>query len=866
MHRNRGLGWILLSGASLAALTTPAFAQGDAEAVSDEIVVTATGRQATIQDVPLAVTAIGGETIEDAGVEDIRDLEQLAPALRIGSGQSTTSGTIARVRGIGTGSDNPGFEAAVGIFIDGVYRSRAGAALADLPELERVEVLRGPQGTLFGRNTSAGAISIITAGPDFEPHAWLQSDFGLDGTDELGSRFGLNVPLGDAFAVRLDGSLRGKDGYITDLVTGDDINNRNRWSGRAQALWDINSDASLRIIADYSQSDEACCGTTPLLYQTTQLAVDGINAAVFGPFAIVQPIDTEGRSMTVTPGLPGLPPLGPGLPGQPPTAPRTYAESTDDWGVSGELNWDMGFANLTSITAYRDWEADRDQDIDFNMIDIAYRDGLFVGFQTFTQEVRLQGEAGMLDWLVGAFYANEELDTTDTIRVGAHTNLYANAITAGATGCELFDSSGGDADGATDPVPSFFFCASGGNPALANVYLAGNTAGNGQQADHWTVETQSVSLFTHNEISFTDQLVLTLGARWNHEEKDLSADLLSVAPSCSSLQGIEIVSDPLIPGPGGLVAAIQSTPSGAQLMNIACNPAINPIANGLWTGASEEDEVTGTASLAFHITPDAMLYGGYSRGYKAGGFNVDRSGFSITPATVNPAALNTDQLHFDPEFVDAYELGLKTTWFGGTTNLNISGFYQEIHDFQSNNFNGFNFITQNVPEVVSRGVEIDLLTRPLDGLSLQGGVVYNDAYYDSTVVFNTADPGPNTINAGDQLTFAPEWSVTGAVTYEVPLGDTLQALFYLDGRWNSEYPTQTLNRAPGGVSDQDAYAVFNGRIGIGNQDDNWAIEFWGRNLTDELVYVGAFAAPLQNTFHIFPSEGRTWGLTLRARY
>src|SRR5688572_12419379 len=123
---------ILLTGASLAAMGALSPAHAQDEETSDEIVVTATGRAAAIQDVPLAVTALSGESLQNAGVEDIRDLEQLAPSFHFSTGQSNTAGTAVQIRGIGTGSDNPGFEAAVGVFIDGVYRSRAGTALADL--------------------------------------------------------------------------------------------------------------------------------------------------------------------------------------------------------------------------------------------------------------------------------------------------------------------------------------------------------------------------------------------------------------------------------------------------------------------------------------------------------------------------------------------------------------------------------------------------------------------------------------------------------------------------------------------------------------------------------------------------------------
>ena len=883
MNSKTNWGRILLTGASLAAMGafSPALAQDEP---TEEIVVTATGRTAALQDVPLAVTAIGGEQIENTGANDLRDLTQVAPSFNMGTGQSNSSGTTARVRGIGTGSDNPGFEAAVGIFIDGVYRARAGAALADLPELERVEVLRGPQGTLFGRNTSAGAISVVTAGPDFAPGMSLQSTFGFDDLEEAGARAMVNVPLSDVMAIRLDGSLRARDGYITDLISGDDINNRDRYSVRGQALWDISPDASLRIIVDAAETDEVCCGITPLVYGLTQGAI----TAVVGP-AGTPAINPEGRGMTVTPTLGPLPALGPGLPAQPGNGPRSYGEQTEEWGFSGQLDWDIGGINLTSITAYRDWDAIRDQDIDFNLIDIAYRDGLQVGFENFTQEFRLQGERGRLNWLVGVFYGNETLDQLDTIRVGQHSNFYANALTQGSTmslatpfGCELYDSS---AVADPDAVPSFFYCASDNpatplvfdpNPLLANVYLTGNVSGQGQQADVWEVETESIALFTHNEFSLSDQLVLTLGLRYNHETKDLSANLNSTSNSCLALQGVEIATDPFFGGAAdrvGFVEVLQGSPAASGLMNIACNPAINPIANGTWNGSSEEDEFSGTVSLAYHLSDDVMIYGGYSRGYKAGGFNVDRSGFSITPdltpldLIADPNRLNVGQLAFDPEFTDSYELGLRSTILGGSTTLNLTAYYQEIHDYQLNAFNGFNFITRNIPEAISQGVELEVATRPTDNLTLSGGVTYNDAYYDSTVVFNTLDPTPNTVVAGTPFSFAPEWVATAAIQYEMPVTATMRALFYLDGRWNSEYRTQTLNRDPLGRTDNDSYAIFNGRIGIGPEDQRWSVEFWGRNLFDEFYMVGAFVPPLQSgTFVIYPNEPQTYGVTVRARY
>ncbi len=880
---SKKLGWkILLSGASLAAigaLSPAALAQNNRNAAapadqnSDEIIVTATGRAAALQDVPVAVTAIGAGQVENSGAHDLRDLTQLAPSFEMGTGQSNTSGTIARVRGIGTGSDNPGFEGAVGIFIDGVYRARAGAALTDLPELERVEILRGPQGTLFGRNTSSGAINVVTAGPDFTPGVSMDVIHG--DLSENGARGMVNIPLNDTLAFRFDGSVRSRDGYIHDITNHVDINDKNRWSGRAQALWDISPNATLRIIADGASTDEICCGITPLLYGSSQAVIDfftGGTGSVPGriPHAptLADPTigfnsQAEARNMTVTPG-------------------HEYNEHSMEQGISGQLDWDLGFGHLTSITSDRSWQSRRNQDIDFNRIDISYRDGLRVAFQNFSQELRLQGDAGPLNWLFGAYYGDEKMRQTDTIRVGTQVNQYTSFAVLGGTsalpcgGGELFNFTA---------APSIFQCAVGLLPVLAQPaalaavnavnggYIIPNAAGMGQQADNWNVHTQNWAVFTHDEFNFTDRLQLTVGARYNSETKDLGANLNSVANSCTSLQAMEAGTSGFF-GPGtGVVRFLDTVLNGAlsSTMNLACNPAINTISNGPWSGSADEHFWTYLASLSYHLNDSTMVYAGYSRGYKAGGFNVDRSGFTVLPHSLSAGSLNTGQLHFNPEFTDSYEVGLRSSPLGRGSTFNVTAFYEQIHDYQLNAFNGFNFITRNVPEVISDGVEVEASVRPMQGMSLNLGYTYNDAHYDSEVRFSplTAPLGaadPNAVFSGETLSFAPKNVVTGGVTYELPLGSNFHAMFYLDGRWNDSYRTQTLARDPLGRTDNSAFAVFNGRIGVGPRDDHWSVELWARNLTNEFWYIGAFQPPLQNSYVVYPSEPRTVGFELRGRW
>ena len=819
---------------------------------SEEVIVTATGRAAAVQKIPVAVSIVKEDDLRKSGGQDLRDISQLVPSIEMGPG-ATSGSTALRLRGIGTGSDNPGFESAVGVFVDGVYRPRPGAALSDLPELKRIEVLRGPQGTLFGRNTSAGAISVITAGPEFETSAYAETTFGLDETSERTIRGGFTAPVSDSFALRLDGALRKRDGFITDTISGEKYNDRDRWMLRGQALWDISENASLRIIVDGARQDELCCGVSPLAYGATQ----GVVTALLGPSASPS-TDIRRHEMSVTPALPGLPAMGPGLPAQPATDARGQVDLSDEWGMSAQLDWDLGGSTFTSITAYRDWRTSRDQDIDYNLIDIAYRDDQTINFRNFSQEFRLQGENDWVNWLVGAYAGTERMRTTDRIRLGSYYNLYLNTLTQGATGCEVYDSSSA---AEPDSVPSFFYCATG-NPALLNTYLQGNVAGQGQQADNWAVDSTSASLFTHDEFKLTDALTLTTGLRYNFERKEMDADLQATSDSCLSLQALETATDPLIPGAGGLVTALQTDPNAGVIMGLACNPAVNPIANGVWGGSFSDGAWSGTASLSYALSENAMLYATVSRGFKSGGYNVDRSGFAVTPALTDPSQLSVDQLRFDPEYTNAYEIGVKSTLWGNTT-LNATAYIERIKGFQINAFNGFNFRTLNVPKVTSQGFELEMASHPIEGLTLTAGLTYTDVHYDSTITFDPLNPATSTVYAGDRAT-VPEWTATGSVAYEAPVSTALIAGIYLDARWVGHSKTQTLNRDP--RTDNNAFAILNGRLSLGDADGRWGVDLWCRNLTDEVFYAGAFKAPLQDTTVVITNEPRTYGLTLRARF
>jgi outer membrane receptor protein involved in Fe transport len=862
---------MLALGVSVAALAlaAPAFAANDADAPAAKddntiqpVIVTASGRAAAVQDVPIAISAVTADTLKNANVTDLKGLTGLVPSYKLEPGQSNAAGASATIRGIGTGGDNAGFESAVGFFIDGVYRNRAGVALSELPEVERIEVLNGPQGTLFGKNTSAGAISVTTKAPNFKGTTGF-----IEGTvgnyNDRKVLFGVNTALvADVLAVRLDGSWENRDGYIKDVNSSRAFNDKDRYSLRGQALWQINPDATLRVIADVSHTNEQCCVGLVALNGTSAAAVNGLSAlaGVTG----IPTFDQNNFHTAITPA-------------------RDYLERVDDKGLSAELNWNVQGVKVSSITSYRDWKVLRDQDIDFSGLDRAYRQGYTDEFKTFTQEVRFQGKTDKLNWLFGGFYSDEILPHKDNIKFGTQAAQYVDALAGGGLpGYNIFGSLGTAGCG---PAAALFprcraltaalyqgtvakytpLLGAAGAAAAAQGALGGPAgfqaygdavaagaplAGTGQNNDTFKQTTNSASIFTHDEYQITDKLKLTVGLRYNRDEKNLSAGLSATAPGCGAL-----IANPAF---AAYTSSLLANPGLASLLTLVCNPVVNTIADGAYKTSSTEDAVTGTVSLSYKVTDDVMTYGGYSRGYKSGGYNLDRSGFNITPAsTVKPT---TADLHFNPEYTDAYEFGIKST-INRSTQLNLNVFYEEVSDFQSNNFSGFNFVTRNIPTTISKGVEVSLLTRPLDGLTLQGGLLYNNAKYGSTVNF-----GPGyTILSGTTIEGDSVWTATASATYRTELPfQHLTALYYIDGRFNSPYQTSALN--PSGVSKQGQFTVINGRIGISPPNERWSLELFARNLLDQYYIVGSFAVPEQNNYAVYPGEPRTFGATMRVKY
>jgi hypothetical protein len=825
----------------------------------DSIIVTAQKREQNLQDTPVVVTAVGAKLLQDTGVRDIKDLTILTPGLTVTSTTSEAS-TTARIRGVGTVGDNPGLESSVGVVIDGVYRPRNGVSFGDLGEMERIEVLKGPQGTLFGKNTSAGVINIMTKEPEFGFGANAEVTAGNYGAK--GASASVTGPLfgSDKWAGRLYAAARQRDGF-NDVVTGKGPStekedaDQNFYTVRGQLLFVPDDNSTFKIIADYTKRDENCCGAVQIRTGPTAAIIN----ALAGGTGIANPAKPFDRVAYSNRGAP---------------------QEIEDKGVSLQADIDLPIGTLTSISAIRNWRIDSGQDADFTTADITYRakDGTnYAEFTTFSQELRLAGSTERLNWLVGAFLADERLDNEANFRFGSDYEAYMSTIVLSGVAGAL-----APAGITVNQANSALFASQ----ITALPYGSSFTAGTGLH-DTYKQRSKTIALFTNNTFKVTDAFDITVGLRYTAEEKDLSTYQTGASNACGVLltpAGQSRVASTLVGR--GVPAALFATSTGTSLISTVvgnmCLPWANPLFNGRGTEQSlSEREWTGTVKASYRLNPSVFAYGSYARGYKGSGFNLDRTQSSNGLPSGGVGIVPITDTSFPAEFVDSYELGLKNTLFNRTVLFNVTGFYQKFSDFQLNTFLGTSFAVRSVEEVTSKGVDVDFLWfTPVRGLTVQSGLTYAKTEYGDQPVAN--DPtNALALLPGSQMSFAPEWSSSASVTYEHAVGGTLKAKYNIGAKYVSEYNTGS-DLFP--FKMQDAFTLVNARVGLGDADDKWAVELWAQNLFNEDYYQVVFNGPLQGssglsatnkvynpaadtlTYDAFLGAPRTYGVTLRAKF
>ena len=833
---------LLVSAAGLA-MTIPA---GALAQVDDEIVVTATKREQTLQEVPVAVDVIQEETLEQAQIIDVFDLQSVVPSLRVSQNQTSNQATFT-IRGFGNGANNLGIEPSVGVFIDGVYRSRSASAISDLVDIERVEVLRGPQSTLFGKNASAGVISVVTQEPQFEFGGKLEATVG--NYDQRLLRGYVTGPLTETLAYSLSGTINKREGYATNVVTGTDINDRDRWAVRGQMLFEPTDTFSVRLFADYDELDEVCCYAGNLVNGPTSGAVALVGGQIvtdsFYDYQVAQDIDP--------------------------------VNDIENRGVSGTVEWDLGFGELTSITAYRQRRDQISYDADFTSADIVGELAEINQLDTFTQEIRIAGATERLGWLAGLFYFDEEVSADSFIAYGEDFRNYANALSGGG----YLQTEAALIGAGLIPADTVF----GGE----NQYQALDT----------TQENRSFSVFGQVDFDVTDRLTLTAGLNYTDDSKEITIqdentfDFSNL--DLNDLGNTVVFATVFTQATGGAIAPTQANiaafaaanPQGfAQIQAIAAAqpnpflplvplqflPGVVELPNSVENGEIDSDNVSYTLRAAYDVTDQFNLYASYATGYKAPSVNLTRDtrpfpadlaalgAAGELPTTTTVALGQYVGTRFaEEEISKVFEIGAKARFDWGS--LNVALFDQVIEDFQSNIFQGTGFVLANAGEQSVTGAEVELNVQPSDRWDIRFAGTFLDPEYDEFV----GAPGPNgpTDLSGTQPAGIPEVATSTAVTYMHPI-ETGTVFARMD--WDYQSSVNTADNLDPSIIEEREVSQFNGSLGV-NFDGGFEAMIWGRNLFNDEYLVVAFPTTAQaGSFTGYPNPPRTYGITVRKNF
>lgn len=840
----------------------------------NEILVTATKREKTLQDVPVAVTVTTADTIEKGQIRDLRDLQTVVPSLSVGQRQSSAQ-TNFFIRGFGNGANNPGIEPSVGVFVDNVYRSRTASQIMDLPDVQRIEVLRGPQSTLFGKNASAGVISITTKSPSFDFGGAAELTYG--NYDALVGKAYVTGPISQNTAVSVAAGFNTRDGLFKDGNTGHRTNERNRWFVRGQMLFDPGTDITFRLIGDYSDIAEKCCAVVNLQSSAATAALMALGGKVNDPAdrfdnVVYNNFDSINK--------------------------------VKNYGGSGQVDWDIGSVKLTSITAYRGTRSINNQDPDFTSADLVYPFYQNTKIQTATQELRLTTRiADRVDVLLGGFYINEDIHQRGLLTYGTQFRPYANLLIQGATGGALNVATLEGTFGALE-----------GNPAK---YI-GRFFAQGQGFDEfYRLRSEATSLFGQFDIDLTDRLTLTLGGNWTNDRKHFRTDVTSSdvfsninldAPQYAPFRQALLLGGGLQraginPNDPAAVFAFATNPATAPIYNAivafaagnANNPLANPlnplralqflppfqnVPNAVEPGRTHDSKFTYTARLAYDVNDQFNIYASYATGFKASSINLSRDS---RPTFEDRAALMAQGLAVNnltygsrfagPENARVIEGGVKANF--GWLSANLAVFDEEIKGFQSNIFNGVGFALLNAGKESTFGVEFESQMRLL-GLALNAGVTYLDPKYDSFVASAVGDL------SGRRPSGIPRWTVLLGAQYEIAVGNgaivpRVSYLYQSDTQLVEGLPAFLVKNPDGSIADAGpalaAAAPFRRELNdvtasLGYEMNNgFSVEVWARNLLDDRNIETIFDSVAQpRAVSGYPNDPRTYGVTARFKW
>lgn len=780
---------------------------------------------------PRVVDYLSAPVLGAADVRTFEDLQTLTPGLIFNTTNSVTA-TNARLWGVGTVGDNPGIEPSVGINVDGVFRPRTGVAVERLLDVDHVEVLKGPQGTLYGKNTSAGVIDVFTRAPTDEVRSTAEVSAG-----NYGYASEAVYLAGPLIRRRLLGSLSidhdQRDGFYRVIAgrgpRGDghdaDVNSS---AVRGQLLWRASDVTDVRLIADYSAERDSCCSAVQLKEGPTAVLIN----ALVGGAGVAAPPDPVARTVYSN---------------------DSTAQRVRDGGLTLQAATSLpslGGIKLLSITGARDWSANNANDGDFTAAAILARlPGQYrTDFKTLSEEVRAEHSGPHLHWMAGFYFQHENLAYDTAITYGSSYETYISLLVS-----------------------------RGANPAFVSL-LTGLPVGKSYVAgahsqDDFRHTSASSAVFSNATVRLTSRIDLELGVRYTEGTKDVTGAY------GNSDNGIGCASaEDRFTTNAGVWAALPAA-SKPGVLGALCPFWTNPAYSGRTIAERHlSDNTSWSAKAVYHLQDAGVAYISASSGQKDGGYNLDRAVNGLTPAP---------SLYFRPETVLSYEAGVKLLVADGSASVSAAAFDETFRRFQLNTFLGMGYAVESIPQLTSRGVDLSAIWRtPLPELKIHAGVVYADTRYGQFGASDLVSPGDFpalSLLPGARASYAPKWSVSATATYgrNVPGGVVDLAL---TAKTSSSYSTGS-DLIPAKL--QPGFTVVNARASFTPVRSAWTVSIWVDNLTNRIYRQSVINAPLQgsgfqsttqpggnyynagldtNTYDAFLGAPRMFGVTMKLRY
>ena len=831
-----------------------------AQAQLEEVIVTAQKRAESLQDVPISISTLSGDKIQDNTIMNFAALADFVPSLHIAEAPVNTN---IYMRGIGSGN-NRGFEQSVGMYLDGVYMGRARQYRSALIDVERVEVLRGPQGTLFGKNTVAGAINITSASPVLGEGA--SGEINVSVEENGGSILeGFIQGGGETFGARL--ALRGRetDGYVYNAYLEEDEGAIDEYGGRLTLLWEPSDSFSANLKYTFMERERDGAASATWRY----LSPAERNSQVPNRSAFA---DTAYTIMDIF--FPDFPTIA----GQDFTTYKdnNYGQSKEDgFGIglkpensddeienlSLNLTWEIGGGTLTSVTGFSTYEYFDDVDVDW--LPLQFMEVRYPHFEQFSQEIRWSADVGdRFSYTLGGYIDQNELDMQGQVMIDTNFDgLFPTFLALAFTG-----------DPANAPfMPQNLLTSLTADSPLNGIPGYGVYTANQVSRNHaFKQDTDSWALFAQGTYDLTDALSLTVGVRYTEEEKDAISNQKLGDSLCGMTGNLE-------GGTMGQCGAYNNWLAVVQATNFNTY-------NKNWVGRRKTDDLSPSVNLQWNVSDRTMLYITYSEGFKSGGFSAADDGNPgdlpvgvppIPPVVNNGFQANSyvstvpnEDFEFDDESVESIEIGGKHEFMDGRMRLNWAAFYSEYDDLQTTIFKGVGFSVKNAASSEVEGVEVDWLFQMTDAIRVGVNAAYLDASYgdfkdgpctaiqlDIDAACGTPAGATGNDLTGNRTLYASEWSGNAFIDVRVPVGN-LVWFGGVDMNYRSEFDSAG-DADPYDVI--DSYTKINARIGV--TSDRWEVMVYGRNITDEAALQQSFDTPVLAGSHTFyMDEGAVFGV------